>query len=104
MVTICEDINRDCAGNVYKTDMDWPSEAIDQMVSKVTGPSRHNCVGLRERGMWVMLSVSRVPGFVSTRQFQYIEITRVEVDKAQRGTGLFKRFELSVPNYTRSQN
>jgi hypothetical protein len=82
MSSIAEIIKSDCAGNVYESDREFSPMMIEKLVQKV------KCqfgVGIREPGMWVMLSVPLL-------SHQCIEITRIEVDKVKRGTGVFRRF------------
>jgi hypothetical protein len=59
---------------------------LAKLLRRVTGPSRLNCVGVREPGIVAMISVpchSVLP---------CVEITRIECEERVRGTGICLRF------------
>lgn len=93
---IADQITSDCAGNVYVSEHPTAPATIHKLLLKVTGPSRLNCMGLREPGLWVLLSVPVIPCHIETSTGQTelpcVEITRIECDEHLRETGLFINF------------
>lgn len=88
-------IYRECSGNVHVFDHPTTAHTLANILRKVIGPSKLNCLGLREPGMWAMLSVPVAPCFTSRNNIQAmhcVEITRIQCDKHVTGTGLFVRF------------
>ena len=71
---IADQIIRECAGNVHVSDRPFAPEAIEKLLRKVAGPSRLNCVGLREPGVWALLSVPRGCNLIDSLSFYIIYI------------------------------
>ena len=79
---IADRIFQECAGNVHVSDRPFAPETIEKLLRKVTGPSRLNCVGLREPGVWALLSV---PQKSTLKSLKYVEITRIQCDERVMG-------------------
>jgi hypothetical protein len=87
------EITRECAGNIRFFEHPVAPRALAELLRRVMGPSKLNCMGLREPGVWVMLSMPSAPRYMSLDSpFHCVEITRIECDESVRGTGLFVRF------------
>ena len=102
---IADQIIRDCAGNVYVSDHPFAPKTIEKLLLKIAGPSRLNCLGLREPGIWALLSVPTAPCYTAAtpgQPWQCIEITRIQCDEHARGTGLFVMFVERLADTCRS--
>jgi hypothetical protein len=91
---IGDKITRECAGNVHVFYHPAAPHTLAKLLRKVIGPSKLNCLGLREPGVWAMLSVPAAPCYTSpnSQPSNCIEITRIECDEHVRGTGLCVKF------------
>jgi len=88
---IGDKITRECSGNVHVFDHPAAPHTLAKLLRQVIGPSKLNCLGLREPGIWAMLSVPTSPCYTSP-YMHCVEITRIECDERVRGTGLCVKF------------
>lgn len=86
-------IKRESAGNIYTcTKGQILPKEFGRLLIKIQGPSRLNCVGIREPGIWALLSMPNSKCTIKQHVRSFIEITRIECDMNVRGTGRCMEF------------
>ena len=92
-MTIAARIARESAGNVRYCGAALDPTAMASLLLKVAGPGKLNNVGIREPGVWALLSVPVFPCSVEggggagrcAETLMYVEITRIECDEHGKG-------------------
>lgn len=83
-------IKRESANNVYVFDKPTSPIILSNILLKTSGV--WNYVGLREPGLWVLLSMPSQQCYINKKSYNFVEITRIECDEKLRGSGVFLKF------------